>query len=113
MLASFRRVAVLGLAAVALTAVLGASPAQAQVRLMRNPYNYNLVNPNYFVAPGLTLNQAAYNVRVLGSAYRSVPPYALGYNPYIRSVNYGPVYPYSMPYSYYPSYSYGYNPYYS
>jgi hypothetical protein len=116
MLQSFRRFTLLGLAALVVTAALAASPAQAQFRPVRNSvYNYNLANPNYFVAPGLTLNQAAYNIRVLGGAYQSVPPYALGYNPYVRSVNYGPVYsPYSMPYSSgyggYGGYS-GYNPY--
>src|SRR5262245_17496241 len=92
MLGSMHRIIVLGLAAVVVTVGLGASPAHAQFRrFVHNPYNYTLGNPNYFVAPGLTLNQAAYNVRVLGSAYQSVPPYALGYNPYVRSVYYNPV----------------------
>jgi hypothetical protein len=119
MLQSFRRFTLLGLAALVVTAALAASPAQAQFRPVRNSvYNYNLANPNYFVAPGLTLNQAAYNIRVLGSAYQSVPPYALGYNPYVRSAYYGPGYSsypsYSMPYSYgYSSYNPYWTPYYN
>src|SRR5207248_9731639 len=50
------------------------------------------VNPNYYVAPGLTLNQYAYNLSVLGQALSNFPPYALGYNPYPVVANYGPVY---------------------
>jgi len=40
------------------------------------------INPNPYLAPGLTLQQAAYNTAVLGRALRQVPPYAMGYNPY-------------------------------
>jgi hypothetical protein len=47
------------------------------------------LNPNYFLAPGLTVRQAAYNTVVLGRALANVPPYALGYNPYVRAVNFG------------------------
>src|SRR5436305_61302 len=50
------------------------------------------VNPNYWVAPGLTLNQYAYNLSVLGQALNSFPPWAFGYNPYPVVANYGPVY---------------------
>jgi hypothetical protein len=50
------------------------------------------INRNPTIAPGLSLQQYAYNVSVLGRAYRGVPPYALGYNPYPQYVNYGPVY---------------------
>jgi len=57
------------------------------------------VNPNPFIAPGLTLQQYAYNTRTLARAYSSIPPYLLGYNPYQR---------YSSPY-YPPATSY--NPY--
>jgi hypothetical protein len=101
--------------ALVVAVVMGACPAaRAQLRgSFRPQLNPFLANPNFFVAPGLTLNQAAFNIRVLGSAYRSVPPYALGYNPYIHSVNYGTMSPYMMPYSSYGSpmysmpYSYG------
>lgn len=40
------------------------------------------VNANPQIAPGLSLQQAAFNTAVLGTAYQNVPPYALGYNPY-------------------------------
>src|SRR5262249_19244466 len=60
----------------------------------------NLVNPNYLVAPGLTIRQYAYNTRVLGRAYANVPPYVFGYNPYVSTY----VYPYNP-------YLYTYNPY--
>jgi len=55
--------------------------------------NRAAVNPNFYIAPGLTLRQHAYNVSVLGRAYSHIPPYMLGYNPYPVVVNYGPVYP--------------------
>src|SRR5262249_58727945 len=45
-------------------------------------------NPDYLVAPGLTVRQAAYNTTVLGRALANVPPYALGYNPYIYAVGF-------------------------
>jgi len=42
------------------------------------------------------LAQNAYNLafagRALGAYYRSIPPYALGYNPYPSVLNYGPAY---------------------
>ena len=50
------------------------------------------INRNPMIAPGLSLQQYAYNISVLGRAYRTVPPYLLGYNPYPRYMNYGPVY---------------------
>jgi hypothetical protein len=62
------------------------------------------INPYYQVAPGLTINQAAYNTRVMGRAYSFVPPYALGYNPYPSPVfpayGYPTAYgaPYGVPY---------------
>ena len=49
----------------------------------------------------MTLNQAAYNTAVMGRALSTIPPYALGYNPYPQIVNYGPMYtgynPYAVP----------------
>jgi hypothetical protein len=59
----------LGLVAVlslgALTVV--SPPAAAQ-----NP------NPNFFVRPGLTLQQAAFNIATIGQALQNVPPYVYG-----------------------------------
>jgi hypothetical protein len=52
------------------------------------------VNPNPFIAPGVTLQQAAYNTAVLGKAYQQIPPYLLGYNPYPQiSIPTGPALP--------------------
>jgi hypothetical protein len=55
------------------------------------------VNPNFFIAPGLTLRQAAFNTAVLGRAISTIPPYAMGYNPYPSMVNYGPIVPMTTP----------------
>jgi hypothetical protein len=93
----------------------GTSPAHAQRRPMtvgqqsaRNLARAYAPYPNWPIAPGLTLNQYAYNLRVLGRAYSQVPPYALGYNPYPSVINYGPVYG-SSPYASYYPYYYPYN----
>lgn len=56
------------------------------------------INPNFQIAPGLTLSQAAFNTAVTGNAIRRVPPYALGYNPYPLMAGYGPGYASIMPY---------------
>jgi hypothetical protein len=50
------------------------------------------LSPNPMIAPGVSLQQYAYNTAVLGRAYRNIPPYILGYNPYPQSVNYGSPY---------------------
>jgi hypothetical protein len=45
--------------------------------------------PGYVLPPhqrGLTVRQAAYNIATLGQALSNVPPYALGFNPYPRTV---------------------------
>lgn len=64
-----------------------------------------LVNPNPIIAPGVRLQQYAFNTAVMGQAYRNIPPYALGFNPYPLAVNYGPVF---NPYGFRPQF---YNPY--
>jgi hypothetical protein len=106
-----------------------ASPARAQAPRFRPIVIPSLaaqsINPNPVIAPGLTLQQYAYNTAVMGRALATVPPYALGYNPYPAVVNYGPVIgnygnpyvnPYVSPYlstpiNYYSSYLSG-SPYY-
>jgi len=87
---SFRWLAALGLLGLTLMGV----PAYRQ----RTPsLAQQGINPNPFVAPGLTLGQYAYNTAVLGRALQQVPPYALGYNPYVNSVASSPALsPYSM-----------------
>ncbi|HLJ92795.1 MAG TPA: hypothetical protein VKU02_06320 [Gemmataceae bacterium] len=76
------RVAVLGLIASAMI------PLQA---------NAQRPNPNYQVRPGLTLQQAAFNIATIGQALSHVPPYALGYNPYARVASYPVVNPVVAP----------------
>jgi hypothetical protein len=81
-----------------------ASPARAQSPMRRTVFLPSLasqsINPNPVIAPGLTLQQSAYNTAVMGRALSTLPPYALGYNPYPAVVNYGPVYPtYPNPYA--------------
>src|SRR5207245_3652789 len=81
------------------------SPVMNQRRLMAPSVNQH-INTNFMVAPGLGLSQAAFNIRVLGHAFRAVPPYALGYNPYGSAMlsSYGS--PLSMGYGGYGSGSY-------
>jgi hypothetical protein len=44
-------------------------------------------NSNQFIAPGVTLQNYATSVAVLGRAYSNIPPYLLGYNPYPQTIN--------------------------
>jgi hypothetical protein len=49
------------------------------------------IRPYFQVAPGLTLQQAAYNIRTMGSAYSAFPPWAAGFaSPYALGYNPGP-----------------------
>src|SRR5216684_6736572 len=41
-------------------------------------------SPYFQVRPGLTLQQAAFNVAVMGQALQNIPPYFYGVNPYPR-----------------------------
>jgi hypothetical protein len=79
----------LGIAALAVGVALGCgSPAFAQFKGQRfhNPSPGPSVqypfNPNPYIAPGVRLQQFAYNTAVLGKVYSQVPPYLLGYSPY-------------------------------
>jgi hypothetical protein len=86
-------------AALAGAAVLSAlAPAHGQppLYLGRGPLP-TPINPNFQIAPGLSLRQYAYNTAVLGRAIAQVPPYAYGYNPYPQAVNYGPSFPTVVP----------------
>jgi hypothetical protein len=89
-----------GVAALAALTLLGLAPRRAEAvinPLFQVPFG---VNPYFRVRPGLTLSQAYYNVAAMGQAYAQVPPYALGYNPYI------PVYAPPVPAAYTPTYTY-------
>ena len=43
---------------------------------------------NYYVTPGLTVGQYGYNLNTIGKGYASLPPYAIGYNPYPPTIVY-------------------------
>src|ERR1051326_8136213 len=77
---------------VAVAALVGAPTAQAQVPI-RSGVTYRQ-SPLFSVNPYLARD--AYNLRFAGRAigafYNSIPPYALGYNPYPSVLNYGPAY---------------------
>jgi hypothetical protein len=83
----------MGIATLAALAVLdGGSPrARAQGRFFGGqvPFRGIPVNRNFLVGPGLTLRQAAFNLTVAGTAASSIPPYLLGYNPYLGGLSYG------------------------
>jgi hypothetical protein len=104
---SLRQWVVLGVATVLVGGML-ASTSQAAPPMRRAPVFVDQhINRNYMIAPGLSIQQYAFNVRTLGRAYSQVPPYALGYNPYVTSV-------YTTPYMspYYSAYTpFLYNPY--
>lgn len=60
----------------------------------------NAQGPGYVLPPhqrGLTLRQAAFNIATMGQALSNVPPYALGFNPYPRTVVNPVVSPYVNP----------------
>jgi hypothetical protein len=103
-----RRPFLSGVVAVAATLVVLAvlaAPSQAQFRSTRVG-----VGPAFgqasWVTPYVRLQQQAYANAVIGQSLYSYPPWAFGYNPYPRVVNY---YGYPSPYypSYYPSPYYG------
>src|SRR5437868_3121858 len=83
---------------VAVATLVGAPTAQAQVPI-RSGVTVRQ-SPLFSVNPYLAQN--AYNLafagRALGSFYNSIPPYALGYNPYPSVLNYGPAYNTGTPY---------------
>src|SRR6186997_3296198 len=76
----------------AVVALVGAPTAQAQVPI-RSGVAYRQA-PQFSVNPYLARDayNLAYLGRAVGSFYRSIPPYALGYNPYPSVLNYGPAY---------------------
>jgi hypothetical protein len=68
--------------AVPATPLHAASTPVARTPLFVPSVANQAINPNFLVAPGLTLPQAAYNTAVVGQSISQVPPYALGFNPY-------------------------------
>jgi len=86
-------------ALVAVATLIGTETAQAQVPI--RPGVVYRQNPNLGINPYLAAygNNLAALGRAYGSFYRSIPPYALGYNPYPTALNFGPAYnvPYTTP----------------
>jgi len=76
---SVRSVGVLVLAVMVLAAATGDGQAQGR---RRTTFDGVSVVANPIVQPQLRLGQVAYNMALLGSVARQLPPYALGYNPY-------------------------------
>jgi len=84
-----KRVGAVGVVAAGLLAAT-ATPAQAQrpFPVVQNIYP----NTNPYVYPGMSMRQYQFNLGALGRAYggfygqfyRQIPPYALGYNPYVQ-----------------------------
>src|SRR5687767_9823957 len=106
-----RKSALAAVAVLVVGAALAVSASEAQAQGIRvAPSTAGMINRNWQVWPGMSLNQYAYNTALMGQAYSYVPPYALGYNPYPQVVNYNYYRPRYR--SYYPR-AYGYNPYYS
>jgi hypothetical protein len=70
------------LLAATLTALATVSSVQAALPFSMRMAPVVPINPNWQIAPGLPINQFAFNTAVIGRALRQVPPYAFGYNPY-------------------------------
>jgi hypothetical protein len=69
------------------------------------------INPNWWVGPGLTIRQAAYNQAVMNYSTFAYTPYQW-YNPFVNTVNYANFAPYRNYYGYMnPYYASFYNPY--
>lgn len=54
------------------------------------------INPNFRIAPGLSIGQAAFNTGVFGQALRQIPPYAFGINPFLSG--FGGGFPFASPF---------------
>ncbi len=76
----------LGVAALAAVVPVGMAVPSAHAQVRVPPNSQGLVNPNFQVAPGLSLSQAAFNIEVLGRAFAQVPPFVFGFNPFPPTV---------------------------
>jgi hypothetical protein len=76
---SVRSVGVLVLAVMVLAAATGDGQAQGK---RRTTFDGVSVVANPIVQPQLRLGQVAYNMALLGSVARQIPPYLYGFNPY-------------------------------
>jgi hypothetical protein len=92
----------IGIAALAALTVVGVAPPPAESQVVNPLFHVPFgVHPYAFRRPGqlgFTPLQFAYQAQVLGQAWAHVPPYALGYNPYVPA--YAPMYaPMTYPYA--------------
>jgi hypothetical protein len=70
-----------GAAAVVMGLLLGlASSADAQIKIAPSPQRIFPADPNPLIAPGVRLQQWAYNTLAIGKVYAQLPPYLLGFN---------------------------------
>jgi hypothetical protein len=56
------------------------------------------INPNFRLAPNLTIGQAAFNTTMAGQALQQVPAFAFGFNPFPRVANFGPTFQTGSPF---------------
>jgi hypothetical protein len=96
-----RRLGAAALVSVA-AALLTVTPASAVGPNAPSPIPYRppvgfAINPSVMVAPGLPLNQAAFNIATLGRASRNVPPWLNGFSPVSQALPFGPFSPAAFP----------------
>jgi hypothetical protein len=73
------------------TPVQAAAPAARSTPLSVPSVGNQAINPNFFIAPGLSLPQATFNTAAFGQALSQVPPYAFGFNTYLQGANINPL----------------------
>lgn len=72
--------------------IVALGQVQAQIQVIPSAQQLNPVNPYFRVSPGISVGQWLANQRATGSAIRSYPPWAFGFNPYPSPViNSGPI----------------------
>jgi hypothetical protein len=111
MLATLRGWLVAGVATILVGGVLASASYAAPPRFRPLPNSTAFVNPNWQVAPGLSLRQYAYNQRIIANTISQYPAWAYGYNPYPSPViytmpAYNPYYSAYSPYYFNPYYGY-------
>jgi hypothetical protein len=88
-----------GLVALASATFIGLTSVPASAQLPRINPGFNAFqpainstafgNPNFRINPNLTLAQGAFNTAVMGQAFRQIPPFALGFNPFVSPLSVG------------------------
>src|SRR5258708_3273023 len=88
-----------GLVALASATFIGLASVPASAQLPRINPAFNAFqpainstafgNPNFRINPNLTLAQGAFNTAVRGQAFSQIPPWALGFNPFVSPLAVG------------------------